>query len=49
MSEGIRQELDEEVKYYKKILHAQIDDMNDLVILKAISNFIFKNSFNRND
>ena len=37
------------VKYYKKILHAQIDDMNDLVILKAISNFIFKNSFNRND
>lgn len=49
MSEEIRQELDEEVKYYKKILHAQIDDMNDLVILKAISNFIFKNSFNRND
>ena len=49
MSEEIRQELDEEVKYYKKILHAQIDDMNDLVILKAIANFMFKNSFNRND
>ena len=49
MSEEIRQELNEEIQEYKKMLHAQIDDMNDLAILKAIANFMFKNSFNRND
>lgn len=49
MSEEIRQELYEEVKYYKKILHAQIDDMYDLNLLKAIAYFIFKKSFSRKD
>mgnify|MGYP003306280791 CR=1 FL=1 len=49
MSEEIRQELDEEIQEYKKMLHAQIDDMNDLNILKAIAYFIFKKSFSRKD
>ena len=30
-----------ELQYYKRILHAQIDDMNDLDILKSITAFIF--------
>lgn len=49
MSEEIRQELDEEIQEYKKMLHAQIDDMNDLNVLKAIASFLFKHSFDRND
>lgn len=38
-----------ELQYYKRILHAQIDDMNDLDILKSITAFIFKVSFWRKD
>ena len=38
-----------ELEYYKRILHAQIDDMNDLDILKSIAHFIFKHSFDRKD
>ena len=38
-----------ELQYYKRILHAQIDDMDDLNILRSIAYFIFKISFKRKD
>lgn len=48
MSEEIRQELDEDPQDYKKMIHAMVDDMNDVNVLKAIASFLFKHSFDRN-
>lgn len=31
----------EEIEYYKQMIHKQIDNMNDLNILKKIATFIF--------
>lgn len=34
-----------EMQYYKQMLHSQIDNMNDLSMLRVIVNFILKHSF----
>ena len=49
MSEEIRQELNEDPQDYKKMIHAMVDDMNDVNVLKVIASFLFKHSFDGND
>jgi len=38
-----------EMQYYKRMLHSQIDNMNDLTMIKVIAHFILKHSFDRRD
>lgn len=48
MGEEIRQELNEEPQEYKKIIHALVDDINDVNVLKVTASFLFKHSFDGN-
>lgn len=36
-----------EMQYYKQMLHSQIDNLNDLSMLRVIAHFILKHSFDK--